>query len=211
MRQVVAQYIQSEKTEVLRAKKIKAMHELLGAFETEQPLTLAEIQELVQEKELRQPVFEKLIYPILAAGVEAGDIYSIKTMVKLINYLYTYQSRIKDWKYDSADLIRVGLQLNPLDIELLNRKYDSAVRSLLFSIHEVPWCVLHGNSAASEQECYELLDYTNEFEKLSQSLGKNDTELLAECRYYYRSFAEYQADRASYLNFADYLEQHPQQ
>ena len=209
MRQLLEQYVHLEKTEVLRANKVKAMHSLLAAFETEQPLTLGEIQEFVQEKEVRQPVFEKLIYPVLAAGIEAGDIDSIKLMVKLIDYLYTYQSRKKEWKYDSADLVRIGLQLKPLDIELLNRKYDSAVRFLLFSIHEVPWGVLSGNSGASEEECYELLEYTNEFEKLSQSLGKDDTELLAECRYYYRCYAAYLADHASYQNFAAYLEQHP--
>lgn len=211
MRQVIAQYIQSEKTEFLRAKKIKAMQDFLEAFDTELPLTLAEIQEFVQEKELRQPVFEKLIYAVLAVGVEAGDIDSIKLMIRLIDYLYVYQSRRKEWKYDLADLIRAGLRLNPLDNELLNRKYDSAVRSLLFSIHEVPWGVLHGNSGASEEECYKLLEYTNEFEKLSQSLGKDDAELLAECRYYYRSYAAYLAERDSYQNFAAYLEQYPQQ
>ena len=210
MRPVIAQYIQSENTEVLRAKKIKAMQEFLEAFDTEPPLTVAEIQEFVQEKELRQPVFEKLIYPVLAAGIEAGDTNSIKLMIMLIDHLYTYQSRIKEWKYDSADLIRAGLQSNPLDNELLNRKYDSAVRSLLFSIHEVPWCVLHGNDSASESECRELLNYTYEFEKLSQFLGKDDAELLAECRHYYQSFAAYLAARGSYHNFAAYLEQHPQ-
>ena len=209
MRESLERYIKLEKTEVLRANKIKAMQDFLGAFDAEHQLTLAEIQEFVQERELRQPVFEKLIYPILAAGVEAGDIDSIKLMIKLIEYVYTYQSRKKEWKYDSADLIRVGLQLSPLDNELLNRKYDSAVRSLLFSIHEVPWCVLNGNSGASEEECHKLLAYTNEFESLSKSLGKDDMELLAKCRYYYRSFAAYQANRASYQSFAAYLEKHP--
>ena len=210
MRQLLKRYIHLEKTEVLRAKKIKAMQELLETFDTEPPLTLAEIQEFVQEKGLRQPVFEKLIYPVLAAGVEAGDTESIKLMVKLIDYVYTFQSRRKEWKYNSADLIRAGLQLNPLDNELLNRKYDSAVRSLLFSIHEVPWCVLHGNDSASESECQELLNYTYEFEALSTSLGKDDAELLVECRYYYQSFAAYLAAQGSYHNFAAYLEQHPQ-
>ena len=211
MRQSLERYINLEKTEVLRANKIKAMQGLLKASDTEPPLILSEIQAFVQEKELRQPVFEKLIYPVLAAGVEAGDINSIKLMVRLIDYLYTYQSRRKEWKYDSADLIRAGLQLNPLDNELLNRKYDSAVRFLLFSIHEVPWGVLSRNSGANEEECYKLLEYTNEFEKLSQSLGKDDAELLAECRYYYRSYAAYQAERDSYQNFAAYLAQHLQQ
>jgi hypothetical protein len=210
MRPIIEQYILLEKTEVLRANKIKAMQDFLEAFDTEQPLTLAEIQEFVHEKELRQPVFEKLIYPVLVVGVEAGDIDAIKLMVKLIDYVYIYQSRLKKWKYDSADLIRAGLRLNPLDNELLNRKYDSAVRSLLFSIHEVPWCVLHGNDSASESECQELLKYTYEFETLSKSLGKDDAELVAECRYYYKSFAAYLAAIDSYHNFAAYLEQHPQ-
>lgn len=210
MRPILENYIKLEKSEVLRAKKVEAMKGLLAAFDTEAALSLSEIKALTQATDIRQPVFEKLIYPVLEAGVDGGNINAIKIMIELIQHVYTYQSRHRQWRYDLADLIGAGLAINPSEPALLNWKYESAVRSLLFSIHEVPWCVLHGNESASESKCQQLLEYTNEFERLGKALLKDDTELLAECRYYYRSFAAYLAARESYLNFANYLELHPQ-
>ena len=43
MRESLERYIKLEKTEVLRANKIKAMQDFLGAFDAEHQLTLAEI------------------------------------------------------------------------------------------------------------------------------------------------------------------------
>ena len=209
MRQVLERYIFLEKTEVLRANKIKAMQALLTAFEAEKQLSLSEINGLVQAVNVRQPVFEKLIYPVLEEGVEVGNIEAIKTMISLMQHVYIYQSRRKEWKYDAADLISAGLHINPTDGELLNWKYDAAVRYLRYTIHEIPAGVLWDANSANESQCQELLDYTSEVEQLSRSLSKDDVDLIADCRYYYRSYGAYLAARGSYHNFAAYLAQHP--
>lgn len=210
MRQSLEQYIKREKTEVLRANRIKAMQELLDAFDTEKQLSLNEIKELIKAVEIRQRVFEKLIYPTLCEGVEAENIEAVRIMIELIQHVYAYQTRSNEWKYHASELIDIGLRLDPLDNKLRKMKYDSAVQYLNYSIHEVPSGVLWDTNGASESQCHELLKYADEFEQLSQSLGKDDSELLTQCRYYYRSYAAYLAARVSYHNFAAYLEQHPQ-
>jgi hypothetical protein len=209
MQNALYQYILLEKTAVLRVDKVKAMQAFVAAFATGEYLSLSEIRVLMQAIEIRQPVFEKLIYPVLEQGVETRSIDAIKIMIELMQHVYTYQSRRKEWKYDLADLLQIGLLINPNDYDLLKWKYESAVRFLAFSIHEVPWCVLYGNNAASQSECQDLLEYTDEVEQLSKSLSKDDTAFLAECRYYYQSFASYLAAQAVYSSFEAYLNQHP--
>ena len=211
MRAILEQYILLENKADLRANKVKAMQAFLVAFETEEPLSLNEIKMLMGSIPIRQLVFEQLIYPTLNGGIEAESIEAVNLMLELIQHVYAFQSRREEWKYYANDLIDIGLRLDPLDNRLRKMKYDSAVQFLSYSIHEVPIGVLWDNDGANEIQCQELLEYADEFEQLSQSLSRDDSELLAQCRYYYRSYAAYLAARASYANFAAYLEQHPHQ
>lgn len=206
----VEEYIWVEASDALKTAKLQAMRELLASKQADnQLLTWTEVEQLSQQERLRQPIFDQLIYPVLAREIAGGSVAAIKLLLHLIQYQYRAQNTAIRTTYDVGTLVELGLQLVPGDKELLQRRYQGQRRYYEHTIHEVPWGVLWDMNGASADQCDELLESLTAFQDLSQQLALDESALIAQCRYYYRSYADYLRNRAAYPDFAAYLAIHP--
>ncbi|MBD2768238.1 hypothetical protein IC235_10075 [Hymenobacter sp. BT664] len=210
MRPLLEEYVRLEKKAYSgRTEKVKAIQSLLAAFDNEPELSLEEVMEFTSVGIIKPPIFNELIYPVLDSAVQQGNLSAIKLLVKLASCLFAYQQQYKDWKYELGELVAAGLKISPYDTELLTHKYEHIQRYLGFTIHEVPSGVLWDMNGADASQCQELLQLADELESLSRLLGKDNSQLLAECRYYYRCYAAYLTQQSVYASFAAYLAAHP--
>ena len=92
------------------------------------------------------------------------------------------------------------------NIDALKYKYNTLKYFLESSIHEIPSCVLNGMDGASVSDIPEMLEDTNEFERISKKLDMPLCEtLIADCRKYYKAYGDYLLHSGSYKTFEDYL------
>lgn len=92
------------------------------------------------------------------------------------------------------------------NIDALKYKYNTLKYFLEFSIHEIPSCVLNGMDGASVSDISEMLEDTNEFERISKKLNIPLCEtLITDCRRYYKAYEDYLLHIGRYKTFENYL------
>lgn len=110
------------------------------------------------------------------------------------------------YKYQPFQLANLLLEQDHDNIDALKYKYNSLKYFLEASIHEIPSCVLNGMDGASASDIPEMLEDTNEFERISKKLNRPLCEtLIADCRRYYKAYEDYLLHIGRYRSFEDYL------
>lgn len=196
---------------VLRKENNRKIDGLISLFqESNTAFTLEDIIDITKEllnKEvtIRFPLFKNLLYSNLSEGVESDNIEAIKLLIRLNQHLISYESYTKEYKYSSLFLIIKGLNISPDDKQLLEMYEQDRKNYIRHTLHELPSGVLYGMDGASIEECSELLEVANEYEKVCGKLKLDRSELIQECKFYYAGYKDYLIMRENYKNFKEYL------
>lgn len=210
-------YIEIETKTFVKADKTKKLEAFFKENKTDlTKLTCQDILAIIdvlQSKNItiRQPLYKHLIYPILSAQVAQNNVDAIKGLLKLDEQLISYQAYSHDTKYTWAMLLDQGLNLAPIDTELLKISEQTTRNYLNYTLHEIPIGVLYGQDGATIAECDELLEKVIEYEKLCNQLKLDEKELIENCKFYYTAYKAYLAVYPNYRNFEDYLNKTYQQ
>jgi len=99
MKETVKKYIDLELTALTREERPKLLLSLIEEIE-EDGWSFTDLLLLIKETEkrsiwVRQPLFEKTIYPILKSEIENQNIEAIKVLIKLEANLGAYQRKFK--------------------------------------------------------------------------------------------------------------------
>ncbi|AMD86020.1 hypothetical protein SAMN05444369_11193 [Capnocytophaga haemolytica] len=145
---------------------------------------------------LSVPFFKKL--RSIWAGGEGCAAWFARLLLHLREGLNTA------WALDleTDDLISALLADDPDDPQGLTLWYDTLRKGFWFSLHELPWAILLDDDLPTE------LARIDEFETLSQRLGKDDRAMIAECRMFYNALADFRTHKEQYKGLEDYLRAH---
>lgn len=88
----------------------------------------------------------------------------------------------------------------------LKQKYRFLSNYINFSIHELPWGILDGNSCAEKDAKLEMLNNLDKFSKISEKLRKDNEEYIEECRIYYNAWFDFLGNRNEYESYEEYLD-----
>lgn len=173
---------------------------------------IASFLDLLQKSDivLRQPFFEKIIYPILDEEISLQNTSALKHLIKLEQKFLILQNKTANHQPSKRQLILEGLRINPDDKELLEM-YESNVRNYLhFTIHEIPLGVLYDMDGASENDCDELLQTLKDYEKVCEKLSLDRHELIRTCRFHFENYKAYLHKKRSFKSYQDFLAQNSQ-
>ncbi|MFL5742597.1 MAG: hypothetical protein ACJ75B_20405 [Flavisolibacter sp.] len=207
-------YIDIETKTYVRSDKTKKLNDLINAitisrFELTLPETLNIVNTLLYAKTtIRHPFFLYVIYPVLVKGIEGDDIQAIKQLITLFDYYGNFQNLTSDNKYTTWALLTKGLQLSPLDKDLLGIYERLQENYFDYTLHELPTGILYSADGATIEQCDELLNDLSDYEDVCKKLNVDRQELIKNCKLYYNSYKSYLSVYKSYNGFADYLEQH---
>ena len=158
----------------------------------------------------------KVICPVIAADLEIGGYEGLKFLFQCFRgHDDSYVSsdcplavfcEYSGYKYQPFQLANLLLEQDSDNIDALKYKYNTLKYFLEFSIHEIPSCVLNGMDGASVSDISEMLEDTNEFERISKNLNMPLGEtLITDCRRYYKAYEDYLLHIGRYKTFENYL------
>lgn len=146
---------------------------------------------------LRMPVFEKIIFPALAAGHSMRDVKSTRWLARLYPKFGHAESC---WGQlgcaNELELWKAILRVDPQDEEARSQIIEWTVDYIRHTLHELPAGVLYGMNGATEPECSDLLEMTKELRALAgPSLPPWLTLLLETAEHHYATYRDYLRDR----------------
>lgn len=214
MKEGIKKYIELELAPLTREERRNSVENQLFEIEKED-WNFEDISQLIKETEkknvyIRQPLFEKIIYPILKSEIENKNVEAIKILIKLEQNYYAYQRKFSADKFESSlQLIKRGLRIDENDKELLVSYEKELLYQLEFSIHEIPSGVLYGMDGASIDECNKLMEtleiYQQVCHKLSLENDEDKNDLIEYCDFHYRNYKDYLENTGKYENYKNFL------
>ena len=159
---------------------------------------------------LRQPLFERVIFPALLVGLDAGWADCARWLGGLAQDLYrcpSCRAQLGQGRNHAAALFRLALCLNPTDGDARRRLIRVLAERFKYALHEVPAGVLFGHNGATPAECELLQADLREFEALLTTAGSaaDYADLLAECRFHFTAYSAYLNERPRLPSYADYI------
>ena len=172
--------------------------------------TLDEIIDFIKDKEylktdvvfLKNTLIKLVIEDIKNNNLDSlkysfENIYPISLICDGTNYSYT--------EIELADMILAKDHKNK---DALEYKYNSLLRYISNSIHELPYMVLWSMDGASLEELEQMKKDLDTFKDLSKKLGKNndDDSFVDFCFVIYNAYGDYLVNQKLYKSFVEYLE-----
>ncbi len=209
MNEKLKEYFEIELSRLPKRKRNQLHAEFLQDLKGE-TLKFEDISSLLNEAGrknivIRQPFFEKIIYPILEKEISENNVRALKHLIKLEQKLLQLQRRIKIYEPSKRQLILKGLQINPDEKELLEMYETDLRNSLLFTIHEVSFGVLYGMNGADENQCDELLKILEDYREVCEKLSLDRTGLINECKFHFRAYKTFLKIQDQFEGYEDFL------
>ena len=204
-------YIDIESKTFNKSEKVKKFEQLFNDYQDyKDKFCWNEIIEMTdyltkQNITIQQPLFRNLIYPILSGQVIENNLQAIKALLRLEKQLSSYQGYSKDTKYLSSILLAKGMSIDPDDLELLEFSEKIKREYLHYTLHEMPSGILFETNGATLYECDELINEVHNYEIICSKLGRNESNLISKCKYFYQAYKDYLQDYKSNYGFAEFL------
>jgi len=203
-----------------RAEKLKALGTFLDALVTS-PQTdwfpwARSIAEQVTDHGvnlvIRMPLFERAVFPALLAGYQARVPGCARWLAGLAEHLYRCRKcseQLLPEEQTELGLLWAAIRQDPGDRRARLRLIDKTADRLSFSLHELPFGVLHGMDGATPEQCEELEKGLGEFCELVDQEGSQEryAELIRMCRVHFQAYRNYLLHRDKYRSYAEYLSQ----
>ena len=203
-----------------RAEKFRALDRFLDSLVSSPPTEWFPWARSVAEQVvdhgvnfvIRQPLFERAVFPALLAGYHARLPGSARWLAGLSQQLLgcpTCRARLEPEEATELGLLLAAIRHDPGDRRSRLRLIEKIADRLRFSLHEVPAGVLYGMDGASPEQCQELEVELDEFCRLiaQEQMQERYAELIGACRRHYRGYRDYLLNREKYESYAAYLSQ----
>ena len=202
----------------LRSERNDALDRFLASFTLLSPTTRQEwalslAAQIVDDGALmpvRMPLFRRVLFPALQSAVSERVPGAARWLAGFAQHIYQcsdLRSQLVDGTLTEHSLLETALEHDP-DDEVARRKLlDLLVSRLNYTLHELPTGVLYGQDGATVDQCREMLGELDDFNHHANRLGVADNyaDLVANCRFHYKTYAEYLTDRRGASCYADYL------
>ena len=159
---------------------------------------------------VRRPLFERVLFPALADGLERGAAGCARWLAGMVDPLARCPAcveRLGNLPANEADLLRLALRHDPADARARDRLIARNANFLDYTLHELPSGVLYGQDGASVAECDALLAELAEFRSLVRTAGRGAEfdDLIALCDFHYRAYRQYLQVPAAGDHYATFL------
>ncbi len=206
-----------------RTEKLRALNAFLDALATSPPAewfpwarSIAEqVVDGGENLVIRQPLFERAVFPALLDGYQARLPGSARWLAGLSQQLLSCRAcceRLQPEEASELGLLLAAVRHDPGDHRSRLRLIEKIADRLRFSLHEIPAGVLYGMDGASPEQCQELEAELEEFCGLieQEQMQKRYAELIGLCRHHFRAYRHYLRHREKYESYSAYLSQHPE-
>jgi len=161
---------------------------------------------------IRQPLFERAVFPALAAGYREGLSGCARWLTGLAQQLRHSPACLQHLKPQEATelaLLRSAIRHDPADLQSRLRLIERIAERLRYSLHELPTGVLFGMDGATPEQCVELEEELNEFcgLVLEEGMEPRFAELIQACRLHFPAYRDYLLNRERHGTYAEYLSQ----
>jgi hypothetical protein len=202
-----------------RAEKLRALNAFLDVLVTSPPThwfpwARSIAQQVVDDGVdfvIRQPLFERAVFPALLAGYQARLPGSARWLAGLSQHLLRSPRCREQLPPEASELglLWAAVTHEPGDRRSRLRLIDKIANRLCYAIHEVPAGVLYGVDGASPEQCKELEKELEDFCRLIslECMDERYAELIRNCRLHFRCYREYLLNREKYRSYAGYLSQ----
>ena len=156
---------------------------------------------------LRNPLFEEVLFPLLADGYRSGDCRAAKWLAQLAQVLIHARSCWQALGCPSdAELWREAYRRNSDDEEARKGLIDVIASYVRHTLHELPAGVLLGMNGATPDECIALQDGLGEFRSLIRESERDRyADLITNAEFHYQAYRDYALERARYESYAHFL------
>jgi hypothetical protein len=203
----------------IRSDKLAALEHFIGAllnlpehlWKDWARALAAEVVDGGAEVQIRMPLFERVLFPALLEGLDAGRPGCARWLAGLSQEVYRCRGcmeRLGPERSTEVALLRKALAHDPLDVRSRRRLIEQMGWQLQHALHEVPSGVLYGMDGATPEQCDELLLELEEFRALLTAEGGEATchALVRRCAYHFRAYKEYLLNRELYGGYEDFLD-----
>ena len=205
------------KDDYLTREERKERYNLLQEYKRrnyDDEVNIDEFQDFINKYEEEIKIFPQFISAfseILKEDINNGGVKALKFLIgdeEENDYTLQFAQSVYnefgiDNVYTFADKI---LEKEPDYLPALKQKYRFLSNYINFSIHELPWGILDGNSCAEKDAKLEMLNNLDKFSKISEKLGKDNEEYIEECRIYYNAWFDFLGNRDEYESYEEYLD-----
>lgn len=206
----------------LRAEKLSALDAFLDALAASPPADwfpwVRSLAEQVVDHGvpivIRQPLFERAVFPALLAGYQAGLPGCARWLAGLSDHLRrcpACREQLPPEEATETALLWAAVRHDPHDQRSRRRLIDKIADRLRYSLHELPSGVLYGIDGASPEQCQALAAELEEFCRLVAQEKREETftGLIRDCRFHFRAYHDYLVQRERCASYAEYLSQNP--
>jgi hypothetical protein len=214
MKEGIKKYIELELAPLTREERLNCVENQIVKIEKEN-WNFEDISQLIKETEkknvyIRQPLFEKIIYPILKSEIALRNVEAIKILIKLESNLFAYQRKYQLDDFSTWSLVEKGIEFDGNDQELLT-KYERLLNSWLdYTIHHIPDFLIYNDfEDTTPEKCDVLIELLETYKKVCKKLGlENDedrVDLIKYCDFHYRNYKNYLQNSDKYENYKKFL------
>ncbi|WP_145944116.1 hypothetical protein [Fuerstiella marisgermanici] len=210
-------YLEAERRG-LRGERNDALNRFLAAFaelhQTEQhDWALGLASNIVDDNAstpIRLPLFRSVLLPALETAIAQRTPGAARWLAGFVQQIYKCRElrpRLMDGTLTEHALLLTALDHDPGDDRSRRKLLGLLASRLNNTLHELPTGVLYGNDGASFDQCREMLQELDGFIRYANRLGiaEEYADLVANCQFHYKAYAEYLTDRREASCYADYL------
>ena len=160
---------------------------------------------------VRFPLFERVLLPVLAAGVADERPGCARWLAHFESQLMNAKRIVlPDRLLSAAGLLLEALRVDPLDRRAREGLVRRRASYLRYTLHELPAGVLYGHNGATLTECDELLAELADFREHVDILGDTArfAALIDECALHFPRYREYLASGRAGDSYERFLASH---
>jgi hypothetical protein len=113
------------------------------------------------EHRIRHEIYEHLVFPVLLHGYRAGDLWSLRWLIRTLANVYTREQLWAQLDHKAEIDLREELMAQvPEDARARRELVDCYIEIFRNHVHEWPEAILYGHNSATAGECLEILAHT---------------------------------------------------
>lgn len=172
------------------------------------------IQTLGERKTpVRFPLFQAVLFPALFIELESGSGAAARMLAgfsQLLHECGECRAKLPEHMRTEHGLILEAVRRDRSDLAARLRLREIFRDRFRYALHELPAGVLYGYDGATPEQCDELMDELQDYERLCAEIGAedSDTGLMQDSRFHILAYKDFIKNRNSQDSFADYLDSH---
>lgn len=143
---------------------------------------------------VRFPLFRRVLVPALSQGLRSGEPGCARWLASFVSlFAGEHADELTPDLQNPVALLKEALRLDPTDDCARRRLVDLRAARLRYTLHELPAGVLFGHDGATAEQCDELRELLEEFERdvSATSQEARFTALIEDCKYHFRAYGDY--------------------